>query len=110
MGKNQPDLEPSKVLERFRQSTLKYRVKRMIPFGSQITGEAEECSHVDILVVSSNKNKLGLLPKLYHEWHMVQEIMYPVDCICYTPDEFAKMKNMITLVKEVRENGLAIET
>jgi len=33
---------------------------------------------------------------------------YPVDFICYTPEEFNRLKKQITIVKEAVENGIEI--
>jgi hypothetical protein len=42
--------------------------------------------------------------KMYDYW----TLDYPVDFLCYTPEEFNRMKKQITIVKEAVENGIAI--
>ena len=42
--------------------------------------------------------------KMYDYW----DLNYPVDFLCYTPKEFNKMKNMITIVREAVRNGMEV--
>jgi len=42
---------------------------------------------------------------MYDYW----ELDLPVDFLCYTPKEFDKLKNKITIVKEAVENGIEIK-
>lgn len=95
-------------LRKFKEAAKKYKVERIILFGSQVTGNMKESSDVDLIVVSMEKDKLGLLRALYHEWHINQKIDLPVDFICYTPEEFEKKKREISIVREGLEEGIEI--
>lgn len=107
MGKAKPEV--MKAIEKFRKSARKYGVEKIVLFGSQITGEARESSDIDLIIVSQEKDKLELLSNLYHEWHIVQGINHPVDFLCYTPKEFEKLKNQITIVRQATKTGITIE-
>lgn len=96
------------ALKKFKEGALKYGVEKIILFGSRATGEAGESSDVDLIVVSREERKLELLSKLYHEWHMVQKIDYPIDFLCYTPEEFEALKNKISIVREALQEGTVI--
>ena len=107
MGRTKPEV--AEALEKFKKAVKKLGVEKLVLFGSQTTGSAGEASDVDLIVVSREKDKLGLLSKLYHEWHMVHGIDLPVDFICYTPEEFEKLGNRVTIVSEAIRNGIVIE-
>ncbi len=98
------------TIKNFKKATQKrYAIDKVILFGSQATGKARESSDIDLLVVSRFRGrKIKLMHNLYHEWHHKQNINYPVDFLCYTPKEFNKMKNMITIVREAVHNGIEI--
>ena len=107
MGKAKPEIIP--ILREFRRRVAeKYGVERMILFGSQVAGKGRKDSDIDLLVVSTRKSKLKLLSQLYHEWHIVQQIGYPVDFLCYTPEEFEVLRNRITIVREAVKEGLEV--
>ena len=42
--------------------------------------------------------------KMYDYW----TLDIPVDFLCYTPEEFNKLKKRISIVKEAVSNGIAI--
>lgn len=98
-------------LKEFKQQIIKkYGVKKIILFGSYSKDIASEDSDVDLIIVGDFKDKGNLhrAPIFYKEWHLVQNIDLPVDIICYTSEEFDKLKNQITIVKEAVEEGMEI--
>lgn len=102
------NVELMNKLREFRSvATKKYGVKKMILFGSQVTGKATKDSDVDLIVVTKN-GKMKIWPKLYREWHMTLDINYPVDFLCYTPKEFEKLKKRVSIVSEALKEGIAI--
>jgi len=95
-------------LKEFKEIAKKYKVERIILFGSQATGKTKESSDVDLIVVSKEREKLRLLQSLYHEWHINQKIDLPVDFICYTPKEFQKKQKEISIVSQALKKGAEI--
>ena len=81
-------------------------VTEMILFGSRATGKAGKESDVDLLVVSpAFKNMKSARGKgLYDFW----DLDYPVDFICYTPEEFEKQKRQVSLVRMALKEGIEI--
>ena len=82
-------------------------IAQMILFGSQAYGKPHPDSDIDLIIVSSKFKK----KKSYERalgfrkyWHL----NYPVDFLCYTPQEFKKLSKEITLVKIAREKGIEI--
>ena len=82
-------------------------LSKMILFGSMATGRAHKDSDIDLILVShkfrgkkSFKRSIGF----YKYWNLD----YPVDFICYTPEEFDKLKKQITLVRDAIKRGIEI--
>nr|AAU82290.1 nucleotidyltransferase [uncultured archaeon GZfos13E1] len=79
----------------------------MILFGSQVSGEADENSDVDLIVVGDefkDKSPLKRPVALYLEWTMD----YPVDFLCYTPEEFEEKRKEISIVRQAIKEGVII--
>ena len=82
-------------------------LSKMILFGSTATGRAHRDSDIDLILVSekfrgqkSFKRSIGF----YKYW----DLDYPVDFLCYTPEEFNKLKRQITIVSEAARKGIEI--
>ena len=81
---------------------------RVILFGARAYGRPGRWSDFDLIIVSPRFRKLNFIKrgaKMYDYWKMD----YPVDFICYTPEEFNKLKKQITIVKEAVEKGIEIK-
>ena len=82
-------------------------IEKLFLFGSQVKGNVHKWSDVDLIVVSSKfegKKSFKGANRLYDYW----SIDKPVDFLCYTPDEFNKLKNQITIVREAVKEGIEI--
>src|SRR3989338_11596466 len=97
-----------KQLHQFRKRVNKDTpVTRMILFGSRAWGKPHRDSDVDLLIVSSMFRRRRLLKRginLYQHWNLD----YPVDFLCYTPEEFEKKKKQIGIVRQAVEEGIEI--
>ncbi|MBL7160769.1 MAG: nucleotidyltransferase domain-containing protein [Candidatus Aenigmarchaeota archaeon] len=96
-----------KGIKRFKRSLSKERkVERVIFFGSRAYGKPGKHSDVDIIIVSPvfRGIKSGRGKGLHKHWGMD----YPVDFLCYTPEEFERLKNRVSLVREAVKRGIAI--
>jgi hypothetical protein len=97
-----------KALKGFKQKMCqKYGIKEMILFGSQVTGEVDENSDIDLIVVGDefkDKSPLKRPFNLYLEW----TIDYPVDFLCYTPEEFEEKRKEISIVRHAIKEGIVI--
>ena len=97
-----------KNLEKFkRRIEKKHKIEEMILFGSRVSGKPHKDSDVDLIVVGNfkGKNSLKRAPELYFEW----DLDLPVDFLCYTPEEFNKLKNRISIVREAMNAGIIIK-
>ena len=98
-----------KLLKEFKSRTIKeFPITKMYFFGSRASGKPHRWSDIDLLIVSEKFKKLKFRKrstKMYDYW----DLDYPVDFLCYTPEEFKKLSKQITIVKEAVENGIEIE-
>lgn len=97
-----------KLLKEFRLKTNeKLPIKKMFLFGSRAKGKPHKWSDVDLLIVSDKFKKLKFrkrATKMYDYW----DLEYPVDFLCYTPEEFNKFKKRTTVVREAVKEGIEI--
>lgn len=97
-----------KILKEFKSETNKdLPIKKMFLFGSRAKSNPHKWSDVDLVIVSDKFKKLRFrerATKMYDYW----SINYPVDFLCYTPEEFNKLKKGITIVREAVKNGVEI--
>lgn len=95
-------------LENFKESVNKdFSINKMYFFGSRAKGKPHKYSDIDLLIVSPNFRKLNFFKrgaKMYDYWNLGM----PVDFLCYTPEEFNKLKKQITIVREAVEEGIEI--
>ena len=89
------------------KAAKKYHIKKMILFGSQAEGTATPNSDIDLIVVTERADK-GIVEKLVDEWHIKQDIEYPIDFVDYTSKEFEKLTKRISLVSRAVEVGIEI--
>ena len=98
-----------KELHVFRQALHKdMPVSTMILFGSRAWGKPHKDSDIDLLIISSKfKQKKSFQRALGFRkyWHLD----YPVDFLCYTPQEFKDLSSKVTLVKLAKEKGIEIK-
>jgi len=97
----------NKLKEFKERSSKKVMLDKIIFFGSRVNGKPKRHSDIDLIVVS--KRFMGLKFRrrpllLYDYW----DLNYPVDFLCYTPEEFNKLKRQITIVREAVEEGIEI--
>lgn len=97
-----------KELKKFKVNLAKdVPVQKMILFGSQTKGKTHKWSDVDLLIVSTKFKKVKPY-KRARGFHDHWTIDKPVDFLCYTPEEFNKLKKSITLVQEIIKKGVEI--
>lgn len=105
MGKNE-DLILE--LKRFKKDLGSYiSIEKMILFGSQASGNIHKWSDIDLLIVS-NKFKRKKSFKRARGFYKYWNLDYPVDFLCYTPEEFNKLKKQITIVRQAVKEGIKI--
>ncbi|MBI2666569.1 nucleotidyltransferase domain-containing protein [Candidatus Woesearchaeota archaeon] len=95
-------------LKKFKSIVNKsFQIDKMYLFGSRAWGKPHKESDIDLLIVSSKFKKLNFFQrgaKMYDYW----TLRYPVDFLCYTPEEFNKFKKQVTLVSLAVKEGKEI--
>ena len=95
-------------LKKFKEyASIEILLDKLIFFGSRAKGKFKKYSDVDLILVSKEFKKLKFrkrATKMYDFWNLD----YPVDFLCYTPEEFNKLKKQITIVKKAVEGGIEI--
>jgi len=82
-------------------------INKMIFFGSRSLGKEKKNSDIDLLLVSPafrRKKSFNRGLDFYKHWRLD----YPVDFLCYTPEEFKQLKKQISIVKEAVTKGIEI--
>jgi len=96
-------------LRAFKKSlSVKFRLTKVILFGSRARGKTGKDKDIDILIVSPDFRGLDFFQRgarMYDYW----ELDYPVDFICYTPEEFEKRKKQIGIVRQAIKEGIEIK-
>ena len=82
-------------------------IERMILFGGYASGKPHKYSDVDLIIVSSKFSDMEFRHRqigFYKYWNLDM----PFDFLCYTPEEFNKLKKQITIVREAVREGIEI--
>ena len=85
----------------------KVQIGKVIFFGSRASGKPHKDSDIDLIIVSKDFRGKTFRERpvgFYDYWNLD----YPVDFLCYTPEEFNKLKKQITIVREAVNNGIEI--
>ncbi len=91
-----------------RKLSEKIVVNKLILFGSRAWGKPQRYSDFDLIIVSSefkDKDFFERGSQLYNYWN----VDYPVDFLCYTPEEFNKLKKGVTIVNLAVKKGIEIK-
>lgn len=104
-------MDKRKDIERLRlfkeRLSKQISIDKVILFGSRVKGKTHKYSDFDLIIVSKKfrrKNSLDRSLGFYKYW----DLESPVDFLCYTPEEFNRLKKQITLVKKAVEEGILI--
>jgi predicted nucleotidyltransferase len=85
----------------------RYTPDLVLAFGSRVTGEALVESDLDLLVVSEAFRGVPFLERAYK---LLTDLAlpFPVDLLCYTPEEFSRKRRELGIVSQALEEGLAL--
>jgi len=99
-------------IERFREEALPKLVEEFSPenvliFGSRASGSAEENSDIDVIVVSSYFADMPFLRRMPCVLKKVPFVKH-VDYLCYTPDEYERIKDESVIIMDALENSMEL--
>lgn len=102
------DKEAIREIKKFKKEMNKrVHADMVIFFGSRTGKKFRKDSDVDLIIVSEkfvNMNFFKRAAKMYDYW----KSSYPVDFICYTPEEFNRLKKEISIASEALREGIEI--
>ena len=97
----------SEVKKYVKKLNKKFKVEKSILFGSRVGKDYLDTSDVDLIVISKDFSHLSFRKR------MGEVIEYwdgdvDLEVICYTPEEFEKMRKRIGIVKKAVEEGITL--
>mgnify|MGYP001580778369 FL=1 len=98
----------SEVIKYVKRLNKKFKVEKSILFGSRARDDYLDISDVDLIVISkdfSNINFRKRMNEAIEYWNGDVDL----EVICYTPEEFEKMRKRIGLVKKAVEEGITLK-
>lgn len=91
-----------------RKIAARFRVDRMILFGSRARGDHLRSSDVDIVVVSPDFERVPFLQRI-REVAVLWDLDVPLEPICYTPEELARKSAGGGIAARAVAEGVPIE-
>jgi len=89
-----------------------YAPDEMWLWGSRAYGSPGEYSDIDLIVVSEKFSDVKFTKRMYKFIESIGILQdrnaEVVDVLCYTPDEFARKKEQISIVNEAVKKGIRI--
>ena len=99
-------------LDKLKQALLQQglRVNRVILYGSQAAGRAEEYSDIDVVVISDDFKGINVLERLETIGLAMAEarIMEPIEPLAYTEEEFSLKDSGTFIGDEVKGKGMEV--
>ncbi len=99
-----------KRIEAFKASYLSklidsYRPIHVLLFGSRVQGTPLEESDLDLLVVSKSFEGIPFIQRA-HRLLWTLEVPFPIEVLCYTPEEYERKRKEIGVVRIASEEGV----
>ena len=85
----------------------RYKPDLVLAFGSRVKGEGLVESDLDLLVVAEAFRGVPFLERAYRLLTDL-DLPFPVDLLCYTPEEFAQKRRELGIVSQALEEGFAL--
>jgi len=100
-----PDL---KILDFLNKVKKKFSIEKAVLFGSRARGDYLEDSDYDVILVSPDFKNIFFTQRiamLYEYWKFFPINIEP---LCYTPEEFERMKKRIGIVQQAIKEGIEL--
>ena len=83
--------------------------EQVVIFGSRITGEAQEDSDLDVIVVSKIFERIPFIRRMAFMLKKVQFEKH-IDFLCYAPAEFGRIQHASAILQDALQYGEVIYT
>ncbi|MGH7700501.1 MAG: nucleotidyltransferase domain-containing protein [Gemmatimonadales bacterium] len=105
-------IDADEQVARFRREVLpalvaKYRPSKVLVFGSRARGEALAESDLDVLLVAEAFREIRWLDRAFRV-HQDCAIRMAVELLCYTPEEYARKKEELGIVRTAVAEGVEL--
>lgn len=101
-------------VERFKQEALpivlrECQPEKVVLFGSRVTGEADEESDLDVIVVSHIFDQIPFIRRMAF---MLKKVRFTkhIDFLCYAPQEFERIQHTSAVLQDALQYGEVIYT
>lgn len=99
-------------IEKFQREAMpklieEFKPQKVIIFGSRVRGAARKDSDIDVIIISPDFAKIPFLKRMATVLKKVPFTKH-VDYICYTPEEFDKIKNESSTIMDAIEDSIEI--
>lgn len=99
-------------IEKFKNDALpkllkEFDVQKVIVFGSRVRGTANEDSDIDMILIAPCFESIPFLKRMPL---VIRKVSFSkhVDYICYTPDEYERIKNESSVIMDAAENSIVL--
>ena len=101
-------------VERFKKEALpvvlhECQPEKVVLFGSRVTGEADEESDLDVIVVSKVFEQIPFIRRMAF---MLKKVRFTkhIDFLCYAPAEFERIRRTSAVLQDALQYGEVIST
>lgn len=103
-------LEFNSVIEQFKRDVVPvlkniYHPDKIILFGSYAKNCPHEGSDLDVIVVADSFSQIPFASRMTDVLLKIRFLIH-VDYICYTPDEFARIKNSSAIIRDALDGPI----
>lgn len=96
------------LVKKFKRKINKsIRVDKIILYGSRAKGNFHRYSDFDLLIVSPNFKGIPWY-KRPAKFYLMWKEDYPLEILCYTPEEIIKRMDKMSIVSEALKEGIEI--
>ena len=87
--------------------TEEFSPEKIVIFGSRVRGTAKKDSDIDVIIVSSYFDGIPFIRRMPL---VLKKVPFPkhVDYICYTHEEYDRIKNESSVIMDALENSLEV--
>ncbi len=103
------DKRTTKIVKSF-VKTIKKEIplSKIIFFGSGVKGTAGKNSDYDFIIISKDFKNSNFEERSAKVYFLKRKIPVPMDILCYTPEEFEKLRKKIGIVQEAVKEGIEV--
>lgn len=110
MGAEQARRDLVKKVKQLLGHLQEIRITKAVIFGSRVRGNHFTRSDLDLILVSEDFAFTPFPERASRiKWDLYWTENYPIEILCYTPEEFARKQNQIGTVRDALKYGIVLE-